>query len=135
MERYGDALEAAAACLKVQVDDDPELDAMACQNAGDAHFGLGQFAQARAMYLKARIFFERTGNQVATAGIAVALGRVGQRQGAEDEARQLFERSLELQQKTGDRRGQTETLLHLAELLGTSAQPEDALSALHRSGR
>ncbi|WP_185974781.1 tetratricopeptide repeat-containing diguanylate cyclase [Deinococcus detaillensis] len=129
---YNDALEAALACLNVQAEEDPMLDALVFQNAGYAHFGLKQFPEAETMYLKARLLME-TRDQASLAGLDLLLGRAAQQQGNREKARHLFERSLKLCQKIGDEQGQTESLLRLGELLGESGEVEDAQSALHRA--
>ncbi|CAM3290501.1 Diguanylate cyclase [Deinococcus saxicola] len=134
MGRHHDALEAATACLKIQVEDSlPALEASALQNAGQAHFGLRQFPEAQAMYLKASELIEHSGDQSDLAGIDLFLGRVAQQQGKLDEARHLFERGVTIYQKSGDDYGQVTVLLHLGELLGLTRQVEDALNALHRA--
>lgn len=133
MERHEDALEAALACLKVQAETEPALDAMALQNAGEAHFGLRQFPEAKAMYLKAGERIDRTGDQADLASLQLFLGQVAQQQGALDEARQLFEQGLKTCLKIGNSYGQVTGLLHLAELLGEVGQVQEALSALHRA--
>lgn len=133
MGRHHDALEAALACLKIQAEDEPALDAMALQNAGEAYFGLKHLPEARAMYLKASGLVEYAGDQSEIAGLDLFLGQVAQQQGASDEARQLFESSLETFRKIGNDYGQVTGLLRLGELLGMTGHVEDALSALHRA--
>ncbi len=131
--RHDDALEAALDCLKMQAEDEPTLDAMAFQNAGEAHFRLKQFSEAKAMYLKAHVLMEQAGDQAALSILDLFLGRVAQQQGSLNEARHLFERSLEICQKIGNESGQTESLLRLGELLGITGEGEAALSALHQA--
>ncbi|MFK7603014.1 diguanylate cyclase [Deinococcus sp. SM5_A1] len=134
MGRHHDALEAAIASLKVQVEDSlPALEAATLQNAGQAHFGLRQFLEARAMYLKASELLERSGDQSDLAGIDLFLGQLAQQRGKLDEARHLFERGATIYQKIGDDYGQVTVLLHLGELLGTTGQMDDAVSALIRA--
>ncbi|WP_164473537.1 GGDEF domain-containing protein [Deinococcus psychrotolerans] len=130
---HDDALEAAVACLKVHDEDDPMLDALALRNAGYAHFGLKQFPEAQAMYLQARVLMEQAGDQAEISSLDLLLGRVEQQQGRLEEARHLFERSLEISQTIGDEGVEIESLLRLGELLGTSGQVQDALSALNRA--
>ncbi|GAA4005336.1 GGDEF domain-containing protein [Deinococcus rubellus] len=131
--RHDDALQAALACLQVQAEDEPTLDAMAFQNAGEAHFGLKRFPEARVMYLKASGLIGHAGDQSALAVLHLCLGQVAQQQGNWEEARRLFEQSLETCQKLGDEIGHAKSLLRLGELLGECGQVEDALSALHRA--
>jgi len=133
MGRHEDALEAALACLKVQAEAEPALDAMAFQNAGEAHFGLKQFPEAKAMYRKASERIDRTGDPSALANLQLFLGQVAQQQGDLDEARRLFEQGLETCLKVGHAYGQVTGLLHLAELLGEVGQVQEALSTLHRA--
>ncbi|OLV16106.1 diguanylate cyclase/phosphodiesterase (GGDEF & EAL domains) with PAS/PAC sensor(s) [Deinococcus marmoris] len=134
MGQHHDALEAATACLKIQAENSlPALEAAALQNAGQAHFGLQQFPEAQAMYLKASKLIEHSGNQSDLTGTDLFLGRVAQQQGNLDGARQIFERCLKIYQKIGDDYGQVTALMHLGELLGTTGQVDDALSALIRA--
>ncbi|GAA4011906.1 hypothetical protein GCM10022631_24870 [Deinococcus rubellus] len=133
MRRYGDALEAALACLTVLPQDEPASDVLAIQTAGQAYFGLKQFAQARAMYLRASELIEHAGDQAGFASLQLFLGQVAQQQGAFAEAHQLFQRSLEICQKIGHEYGQVESLSQLSGLLGASGQVEQALDALHRA--
>ncbi|OLV16393.1 tetratricopeptide repeat-containing diguanylate cyclase [Deinococcus marmoris] len=131
MGRHEDALEAATACLKIEAEDD-SIRPLALRNAGYAHFKLGQFPEAQAMYLKASELL-KDGNQVDIADLDLLLGRVAQQQGNLDEARHLFDRSLTICQKIGDEQGQVEGLLRLGILLGLTGELEEALSSLHRA--
>lgn len=106
---------------------------MALQNAGEAHFGLKQFSEAKAMYQKASRLLDHAGDQAEIASLGLFLGQVAQQQGTLDEARCLFERSLEICQRIEDERGQVGSLSRLGELLGVTGQMEEALSALHRA--